>query len=188
MSSLPLNSQQPLYKNKKHTSRRSVFSCRQHWKSPSKDRKEVNKTFTFHCCYPCCEYLSCYWNKNWIQNFHLVGIVSIPSRTSLLNLRWWCKKKNKICHILPLQKPHTLSLNHRGKLRGKYERNFKDFSLILGVHSRSHESNGIPFHNKSCYLEKFRERFSTRDVLYVHGYHSKYVENCHVCCLQCLMV
>lgn len=58
-----------------------MFSCRQHWKSsrnPREGCREVNKTFTFQCCYPCCEYLSCYW-KELDTNFSSFGIVSIPS-------------------------------------------------------------------------------------------------------------
>lgn len=87
----------------------SVFSCRQHWKfsrKPSKDSSEVNKTFTFHCRFPCREYLSCYWNKNSKQIFLPFSIVSIPSR--FLSEPSWVIQED----VLAFLQPHTLSLNH----------------------------------------------------------------------------
>lgn len=83
--------------------------------------REVNKTFTFQCCYPCREYLS---RKIGYKFRSALGIVSIylheslpltPSRPP----SWRCTKE------IFLQ-PHTLSLNHRQKLR-------EVFSTIRGI-------------------------------------------------------
>ena len=71
--------------------RRSVFSWRQYvevqaipWlKKKLSAERRVNKTFTFQCCYPCCEYLRMLLKKSEYMFIRLFRIVSMHTFTIL---------------------------------------------------------------------------------------------------------